>query len=480
MGDGSYLENLTKSRVYFLIRIDTTDKYDLFLFNVQKCNIISAQAYLVTEIDKPMKESQWKIKLEPESPVEVTGDDPFKNDFLNYKDSVVNLCELIEQITPPFTLGVYGEWGSGKTSFMKMLEAQMKVSACFETFWFDAWEYENEASLLLPLLSRLAKTTKRQKSAFNSLRRVATGVLLAGTDALVKKSTAGLLSLKGIQENYELYEKEVSDYYERWIDEIDKLKRDFSKVVGKIAGDKKALVIFIDDLDRCLPENVVKLIENIKHFLSIRGNRCIFILGVDKHVLEKGIEARYGTNLISGNEYLRKIINLSFDVPACDETDDNFIIETAKRYAQPDWYMQNQDKIKKFATDFLKLGISNPRIIKPILLRYLIFLVKPESRQYTPEVIIKLLVYREVFPDAYEMKHSKNDVLFMSEYGSGGIQLAREEIVAKSCSDFGEIIINSKYKFLNGFSGDIRKKFHAMPTENLRYFKMIDFLYSLS
>ncbi len=435
-----------------------------------------------------MSDSKWKLRLDPENPVEVASDDPFKNDFLNHKDSVIRLCALIEQVTPPFTLGVYGEWGSGKTSFMKMLQAQMNNSASFETFWFDAWEYENEASLLLPLLSRLAKTTgKKQNKSLDSLRKVATGVLLAGGDALLKHSTAGLLNLKDIQENYTKYEKDVSDYYEKWISEIEKLKHDFSSVVEKIAGKKKALVVFIDDLDRCLPENVVKLIENIKHFISIKGNRCIFIIGVDRLVLEKGIEARYGTNLISGSEYLRKIVNLSFDVPVCDEANMEFIIEIAKRYSEEDWYTHNKVQIEGFAKYFLTLGISNPRKIKPIVLRYLIYLATPaKTGPYIKDVIIQLLIYREVFPDAYEMKKAHKDITWNPRISdANNRQLGKEDISSLSCVGFGEIWSNDKYHALHEFTLETRRAIGTHHGEQLiainkHHFNMIDFLFSLS
>ena len=447
--------------------------------------------YFCKKVGVLMSESKWKLRLDPETPVEVIGDDPFTNDFLNHKDSVIRLCELIEQVIPPFTLGVYGEWGSGKTSFMKMLQAQMKKSESFETFWFDAWEYENESSLLLPLLSRLAKTTgKRQHKRLDSLRNVATGVLLAGGDAFLKHSTAGLLNLKDIQENYAKYEKDVADYYEKWISEIDKLKKEFSKVVDKIAGKKRALVIFVDDLDRCLPENVVKLFENIKHFIAIKDNRCIFIIGVDRHVLEKGIEARYGTNLISGSDYLRKIINLSFDVPICDEANMEFIIQIVKKHTEDDWYINNKREIEIFAKYFLTLGIFNPRMIKPIVLRYLIFLSILKSEEYYNEVIIQLLTYKEVFPDAYAIKKSHNLIgLFPTTtepvLDSKKRQLSKKELSARSCAGFGEIGTNEIYKELRGFSAETTMKLRHLHGENLKsmninHFKMIDFLYSLS
>ena len=220
----------------------------------------------------------------------------FEKDLLGFNNSIEKLALLIKQIESPFTIGIYVEWGSGKSSFMKMLKAHIDSSSGHETFWFNAWEYENETSLLLPLLSKMAKDVEGKfDEAFKSVKKVTAGVVLTGADALLKKVTLGLISFDDIENNLERYEEEVEKRYEKWVGEIDTLKRDFKDLIGKITKGKDGAIIIIDDLDRCMPENGVRLIENIKHFLSVKGCKCIFIIGVDKTVLEKGIQARYGT-----------------------------------------------------------------------------------------------------------------------------------------------------------------------------------------
>ena len=52
------------------------------------------------------------------------------------------------------------------------------------------------------------------------------------------------------------------------------------------------LIVFVDDLDRCLPEKAIEVLEAIKLFLEVPG--VVFVLGMDREVVERGIEARYG------------------------------------------------------------------------------------------------------------------------------------------------------------------------------------------
>lgn len=61
-----------------------------------------------------MAEKPWKIRFHPETPIEVLDIDPFKFDFLSFKNSVTSLSSLIQQIETPFTISIYGEWGMGK------------------------------------------------------------------------------------------------------------------------------------------------------------------------------------------------------------------------------------------------------------------------------------------------------------------------------------------------------------------------------
>jgi len=227
----------------------------------------------------------------PQIPLITIKEDPFITDLLDFKDSVEKTAFLIPHLVPPFTIGIYGNWGAGKTSYMEMLRAVLDQRSDDKTFWFNAWEYENELSLLIPLLSKLTKELAPKSKVGVSLKRMSTALALSGSDILLKLVTLNTSNLSDIERYFSRYEEHIGDKYWDIVHEIDKLKSDFRNLVNNICSDTSKLVIFIDDLDRCLPENVINLLENIKHFLSVEGAKCVFVLGVDRNVLSAAIKA---------------------------------------------------------------------------------------------------------------------------------------------------------------------------------------------
>jgi hypothetical protein len=396
-----------------------------------------------------------KILLKPDAPID-TSESPFTNDLLGFQESVINIASLLPHLSTPFTIGIYGDWGAGKTSYMKMLSAHLANN--MKLFWFNAWEYENETSLLLPLLSKLADETEKKSEVYKSIKRVASAVVLTGANMFAKLATLNTACIKDITsylEQSEEFENQVAKSYEKWISEIETLKKEFKELVNEICQDKSSLVLFIDDIDRCLPENVIKLIENIKHFLSTEGCNCIFVIGVDKAVLSAAIRARYGSDVITGQEYLEKIINLSVSIPKLGhEASEQYILQTAKKLTCNDWYTQIENKILMFAKLLSKIGRANPRRVKILITRFLLFLAFTDHEKFLLEILVKLIIYREFFPDAYKMKEEKNQVgyfpaTYEGKYPSGRYKTF-EDISKESCRDFA--IINRDYKELSHFS----------------------------
>ena len=63
-------------------------------------------------------------------------------DFLPYVRTLVHVCKTA---STPLTVGVFGDWGSGKTSLMRMIKNRLPKG--YTTAWFDAWKYDNEETL---------------------------------------------------------------------------------------------------------------------------------------------------------------------------------------------------------------------------------------------------------------------------------------------------------------------------------------------
>ena len=278
------------------------------------------------------------------------GDNPAEIDKLNYSIYINTLSEIVLKTKieeTPLTIGIHGAWGSGKTSLMKML--QKELGDDIKSLWFNAWEYDKTDNVWTALFQSIINKMDQKNKKNKILAKTFLTVL---TDLSIKGLTRGSMSFTDIEKYYKNYNKQVN--------EITNLKTRFEEAIEEDVGEHGKYVIFIDDLDRCLPERAVDILEAIKLFLCAK--HCIFIIGVDKDVIWKGIEARYSGKLynspIKGKDYIEKIIQVPFNIPPIQIDDiSNFIRE-----------IYNEAFLKNIDDDILKIISSgmepNPRKIK--------------------------------------------------------------------------------------------------------------------
>ena len=108
---------------------------------------------------------------------------------------------------------------------------------------------------------------------------------------------------------------------EKYQTEVDKFEEKFADAVDEFLDSQgeqgNRLIVFIDDMDRCLPENVLIILGSLKLFLD--KSTCVFIIGVESVAVEGAIQTRYGADIGSfGRDYLDKIIKLPFSIPPAD------------------------------------------------------------------------------------------------------------------------------------------------------------------
>lgn len=124
----------------------------------------------------------------------------------------------------------------------------------------------------------------------------------------------------------------------------------FGRALKLSLGENGRLVVFVDDLDRCLPERAIEVLEAIKLFLEVTG--AVFVLGVDEGVIARGIRARYRALFqgageagegdearfdlpITGSSYLQKLIQIPFYLPPLTGEDLERYIETKAAALDP-------------------------------------------------------------------------------------------------------------------------------------------------
>jgi|LGVF01.1.fsa_nt_gb hypothetical protein len=243
------------------------------------------------------------MELLSDNPITKENDDKFG--FGLFVDILGKAILDIEYL--PFTVGIFGEWGTGKTSLMRLLRKRLESNEC-KTIWFNPWKYDNKeelwAALIRSILLEIRNETsiwklKLKKTAWALLKDISLFAFKGGISA----ATGGVISLR----NTEKMSESEHDF-------LNKFESNFSKLVEDFVGEKGRLVIFIDDLDRCIPENTITVLESLKLYLD--NSRCVFVLGMDRAIVELAIKQRYGKDIqLSGREYLEKIVQLPFFLP---------------------------------------------------------------------------------------------------------------------------------------------------------------------
>jgi hypothetical protein len=261
-----------------------------------------------------------KITLLNDEPL--NGSSIGRSDGLGFKTYSEIIAKTIEGTPGPFTIGIFGEWGTGKTSLLKLIEDNCKSNKNNVTVWFNAWMYEKEEHPLLPLISTIIKEIHDNanfwsgfeesiQSLVSSLRAVAYG--------FSSKSTLKIPGFAEIEASFvakDMIDRSTAITNDPLLDKA--IYYNSFERLSKIAIPKdKKIIIFIDDLDRCFPDKAIKLLESIKLVLSQHG--FIFILGVAREVIEGYLKFRYnkefGIDKFEGQKYLDKIIQLAFPIP---------------------------------------------------------------------------------------------------------------------------------------------------------------------
>jgi len=340
------------------------------------------------------------------------------------KKSIGNLvCNYdVYKTIEPLSVGLFGEWGSGKTHLLKLIEQQV-INLQHEKkvfpqttipVFFNAWRFEKEEHLIVPLFQtllasienfdskhlpeniqkQLGRTKERLKilsfalaKGFQIPKDITTTVatLLTGDLTVIADFIDTDKVAKAFKEGEEkafVTEKSLTELLKS--DRIESIYMNIPQWIEKITiADKINFVFLIDDLDRCLPENTLKMLESIKLFLDVPS--CAFVLAIDDDVVERGVAYHYRDYLkdvvrmdgqnkkesqelpITGHEYLEKMIQLPFRIPVLG-TDNiyEFLYNNYKETFENLLNNENENKTDEILEFFSKTIPPKPRKLKRV------------------------------------------------------------------------------------------------------------------
>lgn len=352
---------------------------------------------------------------------------PFENCKLGRQKYAEVLTNIINSYPNGFVLAINNNWGTGKTTFIKMWEQQLKNQG-YQTIYFNAWENDFENNPLIALMGELKTiTNKSTEPKFKSALKKAATLSKHIAPIIAKAIADKYVSTEVVKEAIDGVTKGLTDVFENDVNEYAKKKKsviDFRKSLSDFIADTnkgKPLIFIIDELDRCRPDYAVSVLEQIKHFFSVQN--ITFILSIDKEQLGNAICGVYGSDKINTNEYLRRFIDIEYSIP---QPDGEVYYKYLYDYFKFDEFFKSDERLKY--VDFQDDKESFLRICKLLFTNISISLRQQEKifslsrlalRSFTPRdfvlpnTFIFLVFLKIVYPKFYD--NLKNKKLTISQ-----------------------------------------------------------------
>ncbi len=283
--------------------------------------------------------------------------------FLNDQETAVDLLyhEAIAKTVvtlirnsrnAPVTVGVHGDWGAGKSSILKMIQAQFGEDKSVLCLWFNGWTFEGfedaKTVVIETIIDELLRARPRSQKIMDAAKKVLkrvdwlkvakklggfaftafTGVPrlaqlgslheIAGRTFSKPDGEVSIDDLKAVAQSAGECFKDSSGEPERLPAHMHAFREDFSELLK--AADIDQLIVVVDDLDRCLPQTAIATLEAIRLFLFVP--KTAFVIGADEQMIEYAVRAHFPDLPASGGlvpyarNYLEKLIQVPFRIPA--------------------------------------------------------------------------------------------------------------------------------------------------------------------
>ena len=271
-------------------------------------------------------------------------------DYLNFSEVAETAADIINtQELLPISIGIFGDWGAGKSTILKLTEAELnKQSKKYIHINFDAWLYQGyddaRASILETIADALVKEAESNEGLFkkakslvkrvNKIRALglatdigaaAFGIPTAGAIGRMSSFVENAMDSEEIDEEQFLQDganhlKEVQKKTKGILNdkkiksppqEISAFRKEYSHLLKDI---DRPLVVYIDNLDRCTPLNAIHTLEAIRLFLFLPNTA--FVIAADEDMIRSAVrEYHKGATERHQTDYLDKLIQVPIKVP---------------------------------------------------------------------------------------------------------------------------------------------------------------------
>lgn len=263
-------------------------------------------------------------------------------DLISHERLAERLLSAVSQLEPGAVVSLEADWGRGKTDVLSRIWKQTEEHPSFDTrpIWLNPWAHRDR-NLLTPVVEQLLEQVP-QNQRDQKVARYAGDVVAAGM-------AVGIAALQGVvdpglADGMARTSLVIPQLIRRYFQDPDLQKEilaegfqasrgaeSFANLVHSVLPQERQaagarLLILVDDLDRCLPDEQVELLREIRFVLTARRAASV-ILAVDPTSLGSALRATYKNENFRASPYLDKLFHLRVRMRAVSPRESKALIE---------------------------------------------------------------------------------------------------------------------------------------------------------
>ena len=296
-------------------------------------------------------------------------------DFNLYRNAIVS---IINNSIPKFTIGIFGEWGIGKTTLINSVDTALQTDENLIRVRFEGWRYIQEQLPLVSLLKNIAYALPDEKQfGVLKLKLVTSSInFLKNTPEILTSVISKFASEEDeiSQEMFDSFKKELNSKIQLiaeldkdtvYFDGFDEIKNEIKNL--RLVNPSFRIIVFVDDLDKCSPKKVHEILEIIRVFQEVEG--FIFILGISDDMINKlGEMGTRGKN--NGDHYIKNLIQIHISLPKWSNQD---IVKLVRDFIKKGMIHDKLKDVVDKNIELISLAIeNNPREIKRFLNNFIV------------------------------------------------------------------------------------------------------------
>lgn len=237
-------------------------------------------------------------------------------DKIGRQEFVDKICGLVDSLKKDnhTCIAINGDWGSGKSFALGMIQERLSQKAEYIVIKYDAWENSFYSNPLIAILSCIIDGIEdggHLSFGKENIKNAAKAVIDTGAELSPKINKLRIV-IQGLIKAIKSFQCQIDTANLAEFKSYKKILKETRELLDKITlsdggGSQSKLIILVDEIDRCLPDMQLKILERLHHLFDVKN--CAVIVTMNQNSVAQTVRTIYG---VDGYEYLQKFFDFTF------------------------------------------------------------------------------------------------------------------------------------------------------------------------